>query len=148
MKVMFSSKFTDRWSWVLLMSRCDTVGFPHAINYVFPYLQVKSICQNILLFPVSCILITPVFRALSFLDGIFCRFFVRSSFTSFIFVLWRNYAPQLARATTAGKFKQECKLKKPNWLYSNKGLSSWLQPWKHLQAQQKIPKYLRNLQWL
>lgn len=97
MKVIFPSKLTDRCSSVLLTSRWDTVGFCHVINHLFPYLKsFKSICQNILCFTVSCILITAIFRALSFLDGTFCRF------VFFYFFHWcprENYSPQLARAT-------------------------------------------------
>lgn len=38
---------------------------------------------------------------------------------------------------TPGKFKYESKLKKANWLYSNKELSSWLQAWKQLHMQKR-----------
>lgn len=121
MKVLSSSKLTDRRSWVLLTSRWDTVGFPHVINYLFPFLQVIEKYLSKCTFFFLCVLYLDHtslkstqfswWDILQILCGIFFLFLLLLSSGEIMHLS----LPELPQDhTTTGRFKQEYKLKKAN----------------------------------
>ena len=104
------------------------------------------------LFSVSCILIIPVFRAPSLLDGTFCRFFVGSLFTGYCCPPEKQHVSacqshhwvtqhQASSNKKVNLSKQiDCIATKAWALDYNLGSS--------YRRSKKIPKHLRNLQWL